>query len=63
MMKIEEMKCVNCRYWNEVYFGDGICRKYSPKVFQFGDFNNGITVETRYPACNSQNWCGEFKNK
>jgi hypothetical protein len=60
-----EPVCGNCRFWEKIRHGDGLCRRYAPRAQQEAVVTNPNTGEIErwavFPMTDRDGWCGEFQ--
>lgn len=59
---IASKTCQACAYWQASNQENGECRRSAPQTIVF-EVNDQVSVESRFPATNASDWCGEFEAK
>ena len=54
-------KCADCKFFADVFAGEGECRINQPIAAQRRPHNK--TPKREFPRVDADDWCGEFKSK
>jgi hypothetical protein len=57
---VNDERCGNCKFWNDLKKGSGECRKWAP------EFHPQQTMKDmfgRFPETMEEEWCGEYQRK
>jgi hypothetical protein len=54
--------CDSCRFWDETFDGDGLCRRHAPRAMperMLMDQNEDVNRFVAFPLTTASDWCGE----
>ncbi len=54
--------CQSCNFWKATSENNGECRRRAPQNIVF-EVNDKVSVESRFPVTDGNDWCGEFEGK
>ena len=56
-------RCKNCRFWQVLQDGHGICRKNSPvpRDQELGEDGRSVVYRVSWPETHEADWCGDFQ--
>lgn len=60
--KTDNKTCTSCAYWDSSNGTEGSCRRSSPQTVVF-EISSEKKITTVFPVTNSNDWCGEHKEK
>jgi hypothetical protein len=58
----KEKTCQACAFWKTTSADTGECRRHAPQNIVF-EVNDEMSVQSRFPVTNGEDWCGDFEAK